>query len=63
MIKDANQLESLSWVTNLILSHGRTIPRNSVIITGSVIKTRAPHKGDTVIYKVGDLSEVEIKII
>lgn len=63
MIKDANPLESLSWVTNLLLSHGRTIPRNSVIITGSVIKTRAPHKGDTVIYKVGDLSEVEIKII
>ena len=63
MIKDANPLESLSWVTNLLLSHGRTIPKNSVIITGSVIKTRAPHKGDTVIYKVGDLSEVEIKII
>jgi 2-keto-4-pentenoate hydratase len=47
----------------LLLSHGRTIPKNSVIITGSVIKTRAPHKGDTVLYKVGDLSEVEIKII
>ena len=63
MIRDANPLESLSWVINLLLSHGRTIPKNSVIITGSVIKTRAPHKGDTVIYKVGDLSEVEIKII
>ena len=63
MIRDANPLESLSWVVNLLLSHGRTIPKNSVIITGSVIKTRAPHKGDTVIYKVGDLSEVEIKII
>ena len=63
MIKDANPLESLSWVTNLLLSHGRTIPKGSVIITGSVIKTRAPQRGDHIIYKVGNLSEVEIKII
>ena len=63
MIKDANPLESLSWVANLLLSHGRTIPKGSVIITGSVIKTRAPQRGDHIIYKVGNLSEVEIKII
>ena len=58
MIKDANPLESLSWVSNLLTSLGRTIPKDSVIITGSVIKTRAPNKGDHIIYKVEDLSEV-----
>ena len=63
MIKDANPLESLAWVSNLLASLGRTIPKHSVIITGSVIKTRAPNKGDHIIYKVEDLSEVEIKII
>ena len=63
MIKDANPLESLSWVSNLLTSLGRSIPKDSVIITGSVIKTRAPNKGDHIIYKVEDLSEVEIKII
>ena len=63
MIKDANPLESLAWVSNLLISLGRTIPKDSVIITGSVIKTRAPNKGDHIIYKVEDLSEVEIKII
>ena len=63
MIKDANPLESLSWVANLLLSHGRTIPKGSVIITGSVIKTRVPQRGDHIIYKVGNLSEVEIKIV
>ena len=63
MIKDANPIESLSWVANLLLSHGRTIPKGSVIITGSVIKTRAPQIGDHIIYKVDNLSEVEIKII
>ena len=63
MIKYANPLESLAWVSNLLTSLGRTIPKHSVIITGSVIKTRAPNKGDHIIYKVEDLSEVEIKII
>ncbi|MDC0530677.1 hypothetical protein OAO48_00715 [Alphaproteobacteria bacterium] len=62
MIKDATPLESLAWVSNLFTSMGRTIPQNSVIITGSVIKTRAPESGDHVIYKVGQLSEVEIKV-
>lgn len=62
MIKDATPLVSLAWVSNLFTSMGRTIPKNSVIITGSVIKTRAPESGDHVIYKVGQLSEVEIKV-
>ena len=63
MIKDANPLESLAWVSNLLISLGRTIPKDSIIITGSVIKTRAPNKGDHIIYKIEDLSEVEIKVI
>ena len=62
MIKDATPLESLAWVSNLFTSMGRIIPKNSVIITGSVIKTRAPESGDHVIYKVGQLSEVEIRV-
>ena len=63
MIKDANPLESLAWVSNLLLSLGRIIPKDSVIITGSVIKTRAPKQGDHIIYNVGNFSEVEVKII
>ena len=63
MIKDADPLESLAWVSNLLISLGRTIPKDSIIITGSVIKTRAPNKGDHIIYKIEDLSEVEIKVI
>ena len=62
MIKDATPLESLAWVSNLFTSMGRIIPKNSVIITGSVIKTRAPESGDHIIYKVGQLSEVEIRV-
>tara|TARA_B110000438_G_scaffold270103_1_gene287000 strand:+ start:141 stop:914 length:774 start_codon:yes stop_codon:yes gene_type:complete len=63
MINDANPLVSLSWVANLLVAQGKTIPAESVIITGSVIKTRAPLIGDKIIYDVGGLSKVEINII
>lgn len=62
MIRDANPLQSLSWVANLLISQGKVIPADSVIITGSVIKTRAPLVGDKIIYDVSGLSKVEINI-
>ena len=62
MIRDANPLQSLSWVANLMISQGKVIPTDSIIITGSVIKTRAPLVGDKIIYDVGGLSKVEINI-
>ena len=39
------------------------IPKGSKIITGSVIKTRSPKKGDVVTYNVGNLSETKIRLI
>ena len=62
MIRDANPLQSLSWVANLMISQGKVIHTDSIIITGSVIKTRAPLVGDKIIYDVGGLSKVEINI-
>ena len=59
---DSNPFESLAWVINLKLSQNLVIPKGSKIITGSVIKTRSPKKGDKIIYEVPNLSLVEIKI-
>ena len=38
-----------------MISQGKVIPTDSIIITGSVIKTRAPLVGDKIIYDVGGL--------
>ena len=46
----------------VFLSQNLVVPKGSKIITGSVIKTRAPKKGDKIIYEVTNLSSVEIKI-
>tara|TARA_B100001175_G_scaffold313724_1_gene321808 strand:+ start:337 stop:1110 length:774 start_codon:yes stop_codon:yes gene_type:complete len=62
-IIDSNPFESLAWVINLKLSQNSVIPKGSKIITGSVIKTRAPKKGDSITYEVPNLSSVKIKII
>ena len=62
-VKDANPFDTLAWVINLRLSLNLDIPKGSKIITGSVIKTRSPKKGDIVRYNVGDLSETKIRII
>ena len=62
-IKDATPFRTLAWVINVRLSQNINIPSGSKIITGSVIKTRAPKKGDHIIYKIDSLSQVEVKII
>jgi len=63
IIKDANPFDTLAWVINLRLSLNLNIPKGSKIITGSVIKTRSPKKGDVVTYNVGNLSETKIRLI
>ena len=62
-IIDANPLTSLEWVINHLGNMGLEIPKDSIIITGSVLKTRKPLKKDKVIYKVDELAEVEVLII
>ena len=62
-IKDANPFDSLAWVINLRLSLNLNVPKGSKIITGSVIKTRSPKKGDVVTYNVSNLSETKIRLI
>ena len=59
---DSSPFESLAWVLNLKLSQNLVVPKGSKIITGSVIKTRAPKKGDEIVYEISELSSVEIKI-
>ena len=58
----ANPISSLVWIANLITSQDRKLLAGDVIITGSVIKTRAPKVGDKVRYNIANLSEVEITV-
>ena len=61
-LMDSDPFESLAWVINLMTSHGKTIPAGSIIITGSVLKTRTPNVGDNIKYMIGGQWKVELCI-
>ena len=61
-IKSANPLHSLEWIINHLGQMGKKIPKDSLIMTGSVLQTRKPLKGDKITYKIENLSKVEVVI-
>ncbi|MEM7547149.1 MAG: hypothetical protein AAF367_16590 [Pseudomonadota bacterium] len=61
-IGDADPFGSLAWVAGVLTDRGQILRAGEVIITGSVIKTRAPVSGDEVRYGIGDSAEVAITI-
>ena len=61
-IKSANPLHSLEWIINHLGQMGKKIPKDSLVMTGSVLQTRKPLKGDKITYKIENLSKVEVVI-
>ena len=62
-VGDADPFGSLAWVANVLTGAGQVIKAGEVVITGSVIKTRAPEVGDKVRYDVGGLGSVELSVV
>ncbi|MEL7464130.1 MAG: hypothetical protein AAFN79_08695 [Pseudomonadota bacterium] len=62
-VGDADPFGSLAWVANVLTEVGQSLKAGEVVITGSVIKTRAPVVGDRVRYDVGGLAEVALSVV
>ena len=62
-IKSANPIGSLAWIIHHLRKLHMKIPQNSIIMTGSVLQTRKPMKGDEIIYEIESHSKVAIKVI
>ncbi|MEX2519792.1 MAG: hypothetical protein WD969_10725 [Paracoccaceae bacterium] len=58
----ADPFGSLAWVAGVLTGAGQVLKAGEVVITGSVIRTRAPEIGDHVRYRIGDTAEVEVTI-
>lgn len=55
-------LEALAWVANNLASRGLGLWRSDVVITGSLVTTKAPKAGDIVRFEAGALGAVELRV-
>ena len=55
-------LDALAWIANHLASHGRGLLRGEVVITGSLITSKAAKAGDRVEFTVDGLGKVELAV-
>jgi 2-keto-4-pentenoate hydratase len=55
-------LDVVAWVANQRASLGRGMLRGDVVITGSIVRTKAVTAGDRVLFDVEELGRVELQV-
>lgn len=55
-------LDALGWVANHLAASGRALMRGDVVITGSLVPTRAVKAGDLVTFALDGLGAVELRV-
>ena len=55
-------LDAVAWVANHLAMHGRGLVFRDVVITGSMITSKAVKAGDLVRFSVESLGEVELRV-
>ena len=55
-------LEGLAWIANHLAGRGLALHAGMVVITGSIIATQFPQVGDSVVYEVEKLGQVEVRV-
>ena len=55
-------LDAVAWVANHLATHGRGLVFRDVVITGSMITSKAVKAGDLVSFSVEHLGEVELRV-
>jgi 2-keto-4-pentenoate hydratase len=55
-------LDAVAWLANHLASIGRGLLRGDVVITGSLITTKAVTAGDFVEFSLGQLGKIELRV-
>jgi 2-keto-4-pentenoate hydratase len=55
-------LDAVAWVANHLAAHGRGLVYRDVVITGSMIMSKAVRPGDVVRFSVDGLGEAELRV-
>jgi len=55
-------LDAVAWLADHLASVGRGLLRGDVVITGSIVTTKAVTPGDLVLFDVRELGQVELRV-
>jgi 2-keto-4-pentenoate hydratase len=55
-------LDAVAWLADHLASIGRALLRGDVVITGSIVTTKAVKTGDFVRFEIGSLGAVELSV-
>ena len=55
-------MNSLGWVIGHLCKYNKKIDKGSIIITGSLLKTKKPKSGDVIKFQIENLSSVIAEI-
>jgi 2-keto-4-pentenoate hydratase len=55
-------LDALTWLADHLASIGRALLRGDVVITGSIVTSKAVSAGDRIVYEVEQLGAVELQV-
>ncbi|MGH8636568.1 MAG: fumarylacetoacetate hydrolase family protein, partial [Burkholderiales bacterium] len=55
-------LAALAWVANHLAARGQGLRRGDIVITGSLVTSKFPQRGDRVRFEAGVLGSVELRV-
>jgi 2-keto-4-pentenoate hydratase len=56
-------LDAVAWLADHLASIGRGLLRGDVVITGSIVTTKTVTAGDFVLFDLGELGSVELRVL
>ncbi len=56
-------LNALAWLANSLAERGRSLKRDEIVLTGSLVETRWLARGDRVKVAVSDLGEIALAVV
>ena len=55
-------LEALAWLANNLADRGKSLKKDMIVMTGSIVSTKFLNKGDDVRFEIDTLGEVRLKV-
>ena len=56
-------LTAVAWLADTMARHGDGLKAGQIILTGSVVETHWPERGDTVVASLGGLGEAQVRFV